>query len=325
MASLVIYLALIAAAILAFFASVLEATYLTVKSPSLFTMQKGGSRKAETALKIVGNKTKLVTVTTFMDTFSNVVLATSIGIILSEDFGPLGWVVGVFVGSFLIMIFLSLVPKALGIENPVTMAVLLAPAAYLMMDILSPIATPLATISRKMAGYISGKPMYSVDEIADEFEHLIDMLEADGKIEPDAGRILRTTLAASHSDVLSSMTPIEKIVSVDSDTTVMEALKVMGSSSHPRIPVYDRSQGEYVGVLTFRSLSKGISEQRVTDKVSKHMVTAAKIEADESISVVAERMGRAGVTIAFVYRDARIIGVITLTDLLERILGFKLG
>jgi CBS domain containing-hemolysin-like protein len=175
-----------------------------------------------------------------------------------------------------------------------------------------------------MAGSISGKPMYMEDVMADELEELIDMLEAGGKIEPDAGRILRTTLAASRSDVLSSMTPIEKIVSVDSDSSVMEALKVMGKTSHPRIPVYDKSQGQYVGVLTFRSLSKGISEERLADPVTKHMVMPARVEADEPISAVAERMSKAGVTMAFVYREGRIIGVITLTDLLERILGFKL-
>ena len=36
-------------------------------------------------------------------------------------------------------------------------------------------------------------------------------------------------------------------------------------------------------------------------------------------------MSRAGVTIAFVYRQGKMIGVITLSDLLERILGFKVA
>jgi CBS domain containing-hemolysin-like protein len=120
-------------------------------------------------------------------------------------------------------------------------------------------------------------------------------------------------------------TPIEEIISVDTDTTVMEALKVMGSSHHPRIPVFGRDKGEFVGVVTFRSLTKGLSEWRLHEPVSSFIAQAVKVDADESIATVADRMSKEGVTIAFVYREGKMIGVITLSDLLERILGFKVA
>lgn len=320
-----IYLALAAAAIVSFYITLVEATYLTVKRPSLFSMQKGGSRAAEKALKITEQKAKLVSVTTFIDTVANVVLVTTMGIVLSDIFGPLGWIVSVVVGSLLIMIFLYLVPKTIAVENPVRMAVALSSSALATIEVMSPIAGPLATLAKRIASLTGEKRVYAEDEISEEIESMIDMLEADERFGPDAGRMIRTTLASSQYTVMDVATPAEKIVSVNSDATVIDALKVMGSSRHPRIPVFDRSKGEFVGVVTFRSLSKGISENGVNDKTVKYLVEPAKVEADDSIASVMDAMSSAGVTIAFVYMDGKITGVITITDLLERILGFKLA
>ena len=320
-----VYIVLIVAAVLSFSSALVEATYLSVKQVSLYSMQKDGSGKAKAALKITNEKTKLVSVTTLVGTFSNVALATTAGIVFSEAFGPLGWLVSVIFGSVMIMIFLDLLPKTIGIEDPVGMAVFLAPGMAATTDVLSPIAQPLMNLARGIATSLSGRPAYSKDDIAEELESRIDMLEADGKIEPDAGRILRTTLASSKYDVRDATTPIDEIISVDSDTTVLEALKVMGSSHHPRIPVFGKDVGEFVGVVTFRSLTRGLSEGKLNEPISSFIVQALKVDAEESVATVADKMSRHGVTIAFVYSQRKMIGVITLSDLLERILGFKIA
>ena len=320
-----VYVGLIAAAIVSFCIALVEATYLTVKRPSLFSMQKEGSRRAGFALKITEEKAKLVSVTTFIDTVANVVLVTTMGIALSDLFGPLGWLVSVLVGSLLIMVFLSLIPKTIAVENPVKMAVALSPATLGTIDALSPVAGPLAGFAKRIAAFMGGKRVYREDEIFEEMESALDMLEADGRFGPDAGRMIRTTLASSQYTVMDVATPSKKIVSVEADATVLEALKVMGSSRHPRIPVFDKSKQEFVGVVTFRSLSRGIAENGVGGKTSKYLVQPAKVEADASIVSAMDSMSTAGVTIAFVYQDGAMIGVITITDLLERILGFKLA
>ena len=186
MAVLVVYIVLVVAAVLSFSSALVEATYLTVKQVSLFSMQKDGSSRAKSALKITNEKTRLVSVTTLIGTFANVALATTAGILFSEAFGPLGWLVSVIFGSVMIMIFLDLVPKTIGIEDPVGMAVFLAPGMVTAAAVLSPVAQPLMNVSRKIASSLTGKPAYSKDDISEELENRIDMLEEDGQIEPNA-------------------------------------------------------------------------------------------------------------------------------------------
>src|ERR1700756_5514335 len=138
----VVYVSLLAAVLIAFYSSLVEATYLTLRPFSLSSSISNGSAKAAKALEIVSEKTRLVSVTTFIDTISNVVLASTIGLIFSDAFGPIGWVYSAVAGSFAIMTLLYLLPKAIGIENALRMSLFLSPSTKLLMDGLAPIAVP---------------------------------------------------------------------------------------------------------------------------------------------------------------------------------------
>ena len=85
MVSTIVLVALLAAIIVAFWSSLVEATYLTLRPFSLSSSINDGSTKAARALEIVSEKTRLVSVTTLIDTIANVFLASTIGLILSES------------------------------------------------------------------------------------------------------------------------------------------------------------------------------------------------------------------------------------------------
>jgi magnesium and cobalt exporter, CNNM family len=323
MVSLLVIIPLIAATFVAFWSSLIEATYLTLRPFSLSSSISGGSSRAARALEIVSEKTRLVSVTTFIDTVSNVVLATTLGLTLSEFFGPIGWVYNAVVGSFVIMTLLYLLPKAIGIENALRMSLFLAPSTMALMSILAPIAVPLTSFARSLSERLVGKPGYKEVDLAAEFEDVVTMLEKGGHIEPDAGRLLRTALNSSKNNAGDVVTPISEVVSIDSEATVLDALRVMGQTNHPRLPVYDAKRNEYIGAVTSRTMSKAISRELIDSKIHDYMIQPARVSADDSLTSVIERLQDAGATIAFVFDGERMTGVITLSDIIERILGIK--
>lgn len=322
MVPLVVYAFLLAATVISFWSSLVEATYLTLRPFSLSATIDDPSASASKALAIVSEKTKLVSVTTMVDTFSNVVLATSMGLVLSAYFGPVGWVYSAVVGSFVIMTLLYLLPKAIGIENALRMSLSLAPSTKLVLDVLSPAAVPLTILARKLSEKLVGKPGYKEIDLSDEFEDVVTMLEKAGHIEPDAGRLLRTALASSKTTAMDALTPSGEISSVSSGATILEALKAMGETSHPRMPVFDPQRKEYIGAVTFRTISKALSRRPLDSGILDYMIQPARVSKDDGLATVIEKMQDAGTTIAFVYDD-RMIGMITLSDILERLLGVK--
>lgn len=318
-----VYISLAVAAFVSFWTSLVEATYLTLRPFSLSSSIGKSSGRASTALTIVSEKTKLVSVTTFLDTVSNVVLATTIGLIISDIFGPIGWVYAAVIGSFVIMILLYLLPKAIGIENALRMSLMLAGSTKAVMGVLSPVTVPLANLARKLSETLVGKPGYKKVDLASEFEDVVTMLEKSGHIEPDAGRLLRTALASSKVDAIDAVTPVNDIVSVDSNATILDALKAMGESGHPRLPVFDAQRKLYMGAVTMKTLSKAVSQEPIDSKIHNYIIQPARVSGDDGLATVIEKMQDAATTIAFVFDDGDFVGVITLSDILERILGVK--
>jgi CBS domain containing-hemolysin-like protein len=168
-----------------------------------------------------------------------------------------------------------------------------------------------------------GKPGYKEVDLAAEFEDVVGMLEKAGHIEPDAGKLLRTALASSKSSALDAITPTEDIVSIPSDATILDALKAMGQTNHPRMPVYDHKRKTYIGAVTFRTISKAISRDQLDASIHDYMIQPARVSTDEGLATVIDKMQEAGTTIAFVYDGERIVGMITLSDIIERLLGVK--
>jgi len=122
---------------------------------------------------------------------------------------------------------------------------------------------------------------------------------------------------------MDAITPVEKIVLIDSDATVLDALKTMGQTNHPRMPVYNAKRKMYVGAVTSRTISRAVSRDHIDQGIHDYMVQPARVSRDDGLATVIDRMQDAGTTIAFVYDDDKMVGMITLSDILERLLGVK--
>lgn len=124
--------------------------------------------------------------TTLLDTISSVALASSLGLILSETFGPIGWVYDTIVGSLIIMIVLYLLPKAIGIENSTRMALFLLPSSKLFLDVFVPVAVSLTKFVCVLSQALV-KPSYREIDLVDGFEDVITILEKAWHIEQVLG------------------------------------------------------------------------------------------------------------------------------------------
>jgi CBS domain containing-hemolysin-like protein len=316
---------LVISIVVSFWSSLTEATFLTLKPTSLAPLLRANNKNAERALKIVSDKTRLVSVTTFIDTFANIALASSAGLILSDIFGIVGWVYDTIIVSMIIMVFLYLLPKALGIENSLRMAILLSSVTAFVVKIFSPIAIPLTSMARGISQKILGSRKYRKETLVSEFEDMLVVLERSGHIEPDLARIIRNALSSSRTTAGDICTPIEEIISIPLQSKVLEAVRIMAASKHPRLPVYDNIKKDWVGAITFRSLMNAIAAGNYYSQISEYIIQPTKVETGDSIAAVAEKMENTGSTIAFVYDENNnaLVGIITLSDIIENIIGIK--
>ena len=97
----------------------------------------------------------------------------------------------------------------------------------------------------------------------------------------------------------------------------------MGQTNHPRMPVYDAKRKMYIGAVTAITISKAVSRDQIDWGIHDYMIQPARVSSDDGLPTVIDKMQDAGTTIAFVFDEERMIGMITLSDILERLLGVK--
>lgn len=111
------------------------------------------------------------------------------------------------------------------------------------------------------------------------------------------------------------------ISAVHPDTTLVEAAQEMRISGVGGVPVLDR-EGECAGILTERDIViRVLAEEReplaavVRDVATMHPITCAP---DEDVAEVAERMREHEVQHLPVCRAGRVVGVLSLADIVFR-------
>ena len=104
---------------------------------------------------------------------------------------------------------------------------------------------------------------------------------------------------------------------------MFDALRTMGQTNHPRMPVYDAKRKMYIGAVTSRTVSRAVSRDHTDSPIFDYMIQPARVTGEDSLPAVIDKMQEAGTTIAFVYDGDRMVGMITLSDILERLLGIK--
>jgi len=320
---LLVYLFLGLSIVFSFWVSLVEATYLTARSTSLMAALNAGNQRASRALRIISDRTRLISATTFVDTFSNVVLASTTGLIFSGDFGVIGWIYSAILGSLGIMIFLYLFPKAIGVEHATRMAIFLAPSSYILLKVLSPITAPLASLASRLSSRLVGKPAHRDSQLVSEFEAFLMLLERSGHVTPGSRRFLKSALSSSKVKVGYVATPVKKLVTVNPNATVGEAVAIMGRSLHANLPVYDATNHAFLGAITFNSIAPALAAGRYSDRITEYILEPPRVSFDDYVSKAMEDMERTGITMSLVMKDGDVAGMITLTDILEEILDVK--
>ena len=97
----------------------------------------------------------------------------------------------------------------------------------------------------------------------------------------------------------------------------------MGQTYHSRIPVFDSAKKKYVGAVTFHTLSRAVSRNMLNESLVDCTIQPARVRSEDSLASIIQTMQDSGITVAFVYDGDRMVGMITLSDLIERIMGIK--
>lgn len=235
---------------------------------------------------------------------------------------PLSFAIALTLTVFLHVVIGEMVPKNIALAKPERSALILTPLLVSIVKILNPVVhllNWLANISLRMIGVVPKAEVastYTRDEMAD----LVRESQREGLIDDDNGLLLSSALSFDRQTVNDIAIPADKMVTIDKSATYASIEKLAAQTSFSRFPVLDK-KGAVTGYVHIKDVIKAEPKQRNSKIDKKYIRNLAEVNAGQSIRMTLKIMQRSGAHIALVSKGKEIIGLVTLEDVLEELVG----
>jgi CBS domain containing-hemolysin-like protein len=208
--------------------------------------------------------------------------------------------------TFLHVVLGELVPKTVALQAPDRVALWLTP--------------PLLLFEMAMRPFIAPMPegmVHSVEELA----LLIEDTEEAGIIDADQAALLHNVFLFANKKVKDCMVPRDKMDALDLMTPLPTVLEKVRSSGHTRMPVYEGTLDNIVGIVNTKDLFFLVGVDNVV-VLEDALYPAIFLKPDEEAANALRLFKRSKKHLALVRdEDDKILGVVTLEDVLEEIIG----
>jgi putative hemolysin len=217
----------------------------------------------------------------------------------------------------------ELAPKRLGLRASEKIATRVAPIMMAMSAIARPIISLLTSsanvILRLLGQHKPVKEMITEEDIV----YLAREGAVSGTVENEEHEFIRRVFRFTDRDVSTIMIPRTEIVAIEVGTPLTKVIETFLSSGYTRLPLYEDSLDNVVGVLYAKDLLRSRTEQ-AEQEVDLHAIARPPffIPEYQHVDDLLTTFRRKGIHIAIVIDEySQVIGLVTLEDVLEELVG----
>lgn len=237
-----------------------------------------------------------------------------------------GWATPLAVGAVVIAItYLSLivgelVPKRIALAQPERVAGVVARPMHALSVVAAPAVNLLSISTDAVLGLFRLGRVGEAAVTEEELRMLLQMGAESGVIEAAEQEMAFAVLRFGDRTVADIMTPRTDVTWIDASDPLDEILDTIAGAPHDRFPVCQRSPDDVLGVLAVKELFAAQREHDIAD-IRLVMRPALFIPESASVLTALERFREGGPFGIAIDEYGGMAGVVTLTDLLECIVG----
>lgn len=304
------------------FFSASEMAYSSCNLLRLENARDDGSKRAGLAVKIVEH---------YDDALSAILIGNNLVNIASSSLGSVlvilllgdgyAWLATVIV-TLLVIIFGETIPKISAKKNANSLAMGCAYFVNFLMIILKPLIWLVVTLIRLFTGWMKGDAAgQSADEAVVELQSIIETAEDEKVLDEDQSELIQAAIDFSEISAYEAMTARVDVVAIDADDDWEDILTVIEESSYSRIPVYEGSIDNVIGVLYQNHILKALTEGGPVD-LRTLIMPPCFVYKTMKLPAVLNQLRKAKQHLAIVSDEyGGTLGVLTMEDVLEQIVG----
>ncbi len=299
-----------------------ETAFLSTNKIRLRNLQEEGEKKADLVLFMLDNQNKLISALLVGNNIVNIgssALATKMA---TEAFGNAGVGIATGIMTLLVLVFGEVIPKNLAAAHAETWAMFIAPFIRLVSFVLTPVVFLLTKLSDFVVHFSKSDDEEDPTITEDEFKILVNVGQEEGVLDESESEMINSIFEFDETVVKAIMVPRIDIVAVDVEDSINEALRIIVDGGHSRIPAYEESIDNIVGILYAKDIFAHLDADFDTMKVKELLRPAYYIPETKKVSDLLNELRLKKVHMAIILDEyGGTNGLVTIEDLIEEIIG----
>ena len=325
------FIALIVLIALSAFCSASEMAYSSANPLRLENLMEDGSARAKIAHYITEHFDHALSAILIGNNLVNIGASSlaAVTVMLLTGTDKWSWLATVIL-TIAVIIFGETIPKILAKQNANAVSLRHAYAVRFMMIVLAPVVLLVVGLVKLLTLPLKGEPeAEDEEEAAQELQSILETAEDEDVLDEDRSELVQAALEFSDVAASDAMTARVDMTAIDIDDDWDEIRALLDTTPYSRLPVYEDSVDNIIGVLYLNRFFRGVLEEVIrTGSVQPPKdLRAALMEPcfvykTTKLPVVLEQLRKEKKHLAIVTDEyGGTLGIITMEDVLEQIVG----
>ena len=298
-----------------------ETAYTAANELGLKEEAENGKKQAVIALKLLDNKSKLLSAILIFNNIVNLSASALTTTIAMKYLGSAYIALATGILTFILLIVGEITPKTLATVKSETIALRYASVLYFVVKLLTPVIFIIDKLSRAFLKLFNVDPDAAREAMTEyELRSIVAASHEDGVIETEERQMIDNVVDFGDSCAKDVMIPRVEMCSLSVDATFDELKEVFFDKKYTRIPVFEETPDNIVGVLNMKDLLfyQNYDGFNIREIMREPNFTFEYKKTSDLLMEMRENT----IPMIFVLDEyGATVGLVTLEDLLEEIVG----
>jgi CBS domain containing-hemolysin-like protein len=255
-------------------------------------------------------------------TLINIAASALAAAVAEQLFGGGGLIVAIIAMLFLTTVFTEVLPASLALEHPQRFATWVRRPVASLSILLAPVRQVLGSLTRltlKMLGASEQRePLLTTEEL----HTLVDVGAQEGVLDRDEREMIHKALQLEDTLVREVMVPRPDMFCLDVSTPPHEILPALREHLHSRVPVYEETVDQIVGILYTKDLLPYVRELPPDFDLRAHLHPPYFVPETKRVDALLKEFQAKKLHMAIVVDEyGGTAGLVSLEDVLEELVG----
>ncbi len=279
-----------------------------------------GDKRAVSAMYVLDHFDQAISTLLICTNITHIATASIVTVQVTRLWG-LAYVSVSTIATTLVMFFAGeMLPKSIAKKNSESLLLACAGTVCVLMKVFAPISAVLTFLGQAAAKLTKGDIPVSVTE--EELYDLIEDMTEEGTLDESQSDLISSALQFGSVTVESILTPRVDMAAIDIGMTSREILTFVKQQNHSRLPVYEGSTDNIIGILQIRKFIKAWIQHGQQLDVRGLLDEVIFVHQSTYIDDLLPAMSRKKQNIAIVTDNyGGTLGLVTVEDMLEELVG----